>query len=163
MKMPVRVYTLDQHQVPDSSEVVEDTIPVFDRLATILIDSGATHFFVNPNLMYGIDVKVERLPYNLEVRAPTGDQYLLTNDVHRNCEIWVGERKLIVDFISLTIKGYDLIIRMNWWVRYHTRLDCRTKMIEFCIPGETTLKLDVRDTLISSALISKIHVRKLFE
>ena len=35
------------------------------------------------------------------------------------------------------------------------------KVIEFCIQGEAILKLDVRDTLVSSALISKIRIRKL--
>ena len=34
-------------------------------------------------------------------------------------------------------------------------------MVEFCIPGEATLKLDVRGILVSSALISGIRVRKL--
>ena len=60
--------------------------------------------------MYAIDVKAERLSYDLEVRTLTGDQYLLANEVYRNCEIWVGKCKLIVDFISLAIKGFDIII-----------------------------------------------------
>ena len=68
---------------------------------------------------------------------------------------------MIVDLISLAIKGFDVIIGMDWLARYHTRLDCRTKVVEFCIPSEVTLKLDVRGILVSSALISKIRVRKL--
>ena len=72
-KVPARVYALEQHQVLDSSEVVEGTIPVFHHLAKILIDPNATHSFVNPNLMCGIDVKPPRLLYDLEVSTPTGD------------------------------------------------------------------------------------------
>nr|XP_027061403.1 uncharacterized protein LOC113688022 [Coffea arabica] len=111
-RVPTRVYVLDQQSVPELSEVVEDTIPVFHRLAKILIDPGTTHSFVNPTFMYGIDVKAERLPYDLEVKTPTGNQSLLANGVYRNCDIWVGERKLVVDLIGLAIKGYDVIIRM---------------------------------------------------
>ena len=89
-----------------------------------MIDSGETHSFVHPICMCAIDVKDKRLPYNLEVRTPTGDQSLLANKIYRNCEIWIGERKLVVDLISLTIKGYDIIIRMDWLARYHARLNC---------------------------------------
>ena len=108
--MPARIYVLDQQQVPDSSEIVEGTIPVFHHLVKILIDPSATHSFVNPTFMCEIDMKAESLPYDLEVRTPTGDQYLLANEVYKNCEIWIGERKLVVDLISLVIKGYDVII-----------------------------------------------------
>ena len=89
--MLARVYALNQHQVPNPSEVIEGTIPVFYRLAKILIESGATHSFVNLNFNCAIDVKAERLPYDLEVKTPASDQYLLANEVYRNCKMWVGE------------------------------------------------------------------------
>ena len=72
-RVPTRVYVLDQQQMPNPSEVIESTIPIFHRLAKILIDSSATHSFVNPNFMCTIDVKVEMLSYDLEVRTPSGD------------------------------------------------------------------------------------------
>ncbi|XP_071924788.1 uncharacterized protein [Coffea arabica] len=141
--------------------MVEGTIPVFHWLAKILIDPGATHSFVIPAFMLGIDLKVERLPYDLEVRTPTGNQILLANEVYKKCDIWVGERKLVVDLISLAIKGYDVILGMDWLAHYHARVDCRMKVVEFCILGEAILKLDVRGMLASSTLISGIRVRKL--
>lgn len=61
------------------------------NLLSILIDPGAMHSFVNPTFMCGIDVKIERLPYDLEVKTCTGNQSLLANEVYRNCDIWVGE------------------------------------------------------------------------
>ncbi|XP_071933742.1 uncharacterized protein [Coffea arabica] len=111
--------------------------------------------------MNGIDVKCDFLPFDLEVKTSTGNQYLIANEVYRNCEIWVGERKLLTDLVSLAIKGYDVILGMDWLARYHDQLDCKMKLVELCIPGEATLNLDVRGRLISSALISGIRVRKL--
>ena len=98
---------------------MEGTISVFHCLAKILIDPGATHSFVNPTFMCGIDVKAERLSYDLEVRTPTSNQSVLANEVYRNCDVWVGERKLVVDLINLVIKRYDVIIRMDWLACYH--------------------------------------------
>ena len=45
--------------------------------------------------------------------------------------------------------------------RYNAQLNCKTKVMEFYIPGETTLRLDVRGNLVSSALISGIRAKKL--
>ncbi|XP_027088625.2 uncharacterized protein [Coffea arabica] len=112
-KVPARVYSLEQCQVPDSSEIVEGTIPVFHHLARILIDPCAAHSFVNPYFMCGIDIKSVRLPYDLEVSTPTGDQRLITSMMYANCEIWVGERKLLENLISLAIKRYDVILGMD--------------------------------------------------
>ncbi|XP_071933751.1 uncharacterized protein [Coffea arabica] len=78
-----------------------------------------------------------------------------------DCEIRVGERKLLADWMSLAIKGYDVILVMDWLTRYHAQLNCKMKTVELCIPGEATLKLDVRGRLASSALISGIRVRKM--
>ncbi|XP_027182086.1 uncharacterized protein LOC113780486 [Coffea eugenioides] len=85
--VPARIYALDYQQIPDATEVVEDTIPIFYRLVKILIDPGATHSLVYPNFMSGIDLKPIKLPYDLEVKMPIGDQNLIANLVYRHCEI----------------------------------------------------------------------------
>ncbi|XP_071933110.1 uncharacterized protein [Coffea arabica] len=159
--VPARVYAIDDQPVPDSSEVVEGTLPIFHRLAKVLIDPGATHSFVNPSFMSGIDVQPVRLPYDLEVRTPMGNKKVTTNLTYRNCEFWVGERKMLVDLISLDIKGYDVIIGMDFLGHHHAKLDCRAKVVEFCIPGEATLRLDVKGRLASSAMVSGIRARKM--
>ncbi|XP_027066849.1 uncharacterized protein [Coffea arabica] len=156
-----RVFALDYQRAPESSEVVEGTIPVFHCLTKFLIDPGVTHFFINPAFMCGIAVNPVKFPYDLEVRTPTGDQNLITNMVYKNCEIWVEKRKLVGDLISLDLKGYDVIIGMDWLAQYNAQLSCKTKVVEFSKPGEATLRLDVRGRLASSALVSRIRVRKL--
>ncbi|XP_071923152.1 uncharacterized protein [Coffea arabica] len=111
--------------------------------------------------MKGVDVKCDFLPFDLEVKTPTENQCLIANKVYRNCEIWVGERRLLADLMSLAIKRYDVILGMDWLGRYHTQLDCKMKLVELHIPREAILKLDVRGRLASSALISGIRGRKL--
>nr|XP_027090296.1 uncharacterized protein LOC113711331 [Coffea arabica] len=159
--VPARVYAIGDQPVPDSSEVVEGTLPIFHRLAKVLIDPGATHSFVNPSFMSGIDVQPVRLPFDLEVRTPMGNKNVITSLAYKNCEFWIGERKMLVDLISLDIKGYDVIIGMDFLDHYHAKLDCRAKVVEFCIPGEATLRLDVKGRLASSAMISGIRARKM--
>ncbi|XP_071924789.1 uncharacterized protein [Coffea arabica] len=158
---PARVYAIDDQPVPDSSEVVEGTLPIFHRLAKVLIDPGATHSFVNPSFMFEIDVRPVRLPFDLEVRTPMGNKKIIASLAYKNCEFWIGERKMLVDLISLDIKGYDVIIGMDFLDQYHAKLDCRAKVMEICIPGEATLRLDIKGRLASSAMISGIRARKM--
>nr|XP_027083520.1 uncharacterized protein LOC113705811 [Coffea arabica] len=159
--VPARVYAMDDQPVPDSSEVVEGTLLIFHRLAKVLINPSATHSFVNPTFMSGIDVKPVRLPFDLEVRTPMGNKNVITSLAYKNCEFWIGERKMLVDLISLGIRGYDVIIGMDFLGHHHAKLDYRAKVVEFCIPGEATLRLDVKGRLASSAMISGIRARKM--
>ncbi|XP_027166458.1 uncharacterized protein LOC113766464 [Coffea eugenioides] len=159
--VPARVYAIDDQPVPDSSEVVEGTLPIFHRLAKVLIDPGATHSFVNPSFMSGIDVRPVRLPFDLEVKTPMGNKRIIASLAYKNCEFWIGERKTLVDLVSLDIKWYDVIIGMDFLAQYHAKLDCRAKVVELCIPGEATLRLDVKGRLASSAMISGIRARKM--
>ncbi|XP_027150224.1 uncharacterized protein LOC113750452 [Coffea eugenioides] len=160
-KVPARVYAINDQPVPDSSEVVEGTLPIFHRLARVVIDPDATHSFVNPTFMSGIDVQSVKLPFDLEVRTPMGNKSIITSLADKNYEFWVGERKMLVDLVSLDIKGYDVIIGMDFLAHYHAKFDCRAKVVEFWIPGEATLKLDVKGRLASTAMISEIRARKM--
>ena len=81
--------------------------------------------------------------------------------VYKNYEIWIGERKLLEDLISLAIKGCDVMLGMDRLTQYDAQLDYKRKVIEFRISRETTLRLDVRGKLGSSALISGSRVRTL--
>ena len=67
----------------------------------------------------------------------------------------------MTDLMGLAIKEYDVILGMDWLARYHAQLNCKAKTVELCIPGETTLKLNVRGRLASSVLISGIPTRKM--
>ncbi|XP_071921751.1 uncharacterized protein [Coffea arabica] len=129
IKVPARVYAIDDQPVPDSSEVVEGTLPIFHQLARVLIDPGATHSFVNPIFMPGINVQPVKLPFDLEVRTPMGNKSIITSLAYKNCEFWVGERKMLVDLVSLDIKGYEVIIGMDFLAHYHAKLDCRAKVV----------------------------------
>mgnify|MGYP004717807305 FL=1 len=89
--------------------------------------------------MAHVDVKTEKLPYDLEIKTPIINKSLIANVVYKGCEVWIGERKLLVDLIELALKGYDIILGIDWLAEYHAQLNCRTKKIDFHISGEPTL------------------------
>ena len=90
-RVVARVYAIDRQQTPETTKVVEGTPPVFHRLARTLIDPGATHSFVNPEFICGIDLIPIKLSYDLKVKTPMGEHTLITNMVYRGCEF--GQEK----------------------------------------------------------------------
>ncbi|KAL3516349.1 hypothetical protein ACH5RR_023251 [Cinchona calisaya] len=159
-KIPTSVYAIDKKDMPKASNVVEGMLPVFHRLARILIDPRSTHSLVRPNFMHDIGVDIEKLPYKLEVNTPMGDHVVVTDLFYKNCDVQVSGRKLPVDLISLPIQGYDVILGMDWLSKY-AQLDCRTRVIKFCLPGEPILEFDTQKMMGTTALISGTHARKL--
>ncbi|XP_071920676.1 uncharacterized protein [Coffea arabica] len=161
LKVLARVYAMSHQEVTNPSAVIEGTLSIFRRTAWVLIDPGATHSFVSPAFMTYIDSKAEKLPYDLEIKTPITNKSILANMMYKGCDVWIGERKLSVDLIELALKGYDLILGMDWVAKYHAHLDCSTKKVDFHIPGEPILQLDVRGKLASTALVFGIRARKL--
>ena len=74
--------------------------------------------------MSNLALQPSRLSYELVVQTPIGERGLVTDLMYKNCEIWVGERKLVVDLISLPIRGYDVILGMDCLSRYNAQMNC---------------------------------------
>ena len=102
-----------------SSEIVEGTLFVTSKPAKVLIDPGSTHSFIRPRFMKGTNLKLETLPYTVEVSTPTGKQTIESDKMFRGCEIMIREKIFPVDLISLSIHGYDVILEMDSLAKHY--------------------------------------------
>ena len=141
-KVPARVYALDKTDVEGSSEVVEGTLLVTGKPAKVLIDPGSMHSFIRPRLMKGTNLKLETLPYTVEVSTPTWKQTIESDKLFWECEIRIGEKIFLIDLISLGIHGYDVILGMDLLAKQYVYINCRTKEVSLCLPGEPILNLN---------------------
>ena len=97
----------------------------------------------------------------MEVSIPTGDKKLEMDRICRNSEVKVCGKIFPTDLISLQINGYDVILGMDWLARYYMRIDCRTKDVSLCVPGEPILKLNFKKSSRPVSLVSGGKARKL--
>jgi len=79
-----------------------NTVPV-----TVLVDTIATHSFVNPVATARIDCKFENLEVPLGAATPIGSVYQV-EQIARNCTIIILGRLFLGDLILLGIQGYDV-------------------------------------------------------
>ncbi len=101
------------------------------------------------------------LPYWVEVGTPTGKHVIPTDKVYRNCEIRIGNKSLPIDLIALPIRGYEIILGMDWLSRYYAQINCKTKDISFCIPGEPVLQHNFKNAPNQVEMISGEKAKKL--
>ena len=118
-----RVYCLEADEEGDedphviiSGMLLVNTIPV-----TVLFDAGATHPFINPDTASRMNCDYTDLDIQLHVTTPVGSVYQ-TERVARNCTIIISGRSFRGDLVLLGIRGYDVILGMDWLTQHQACL-----------------------------------------
>ena len=77
------------------------------------------------------------VPQNLDVALsailPLGATVKL-GKVCKECVLILEDQELTTDLIVLSMKEFDVILGIDWLTRFHTIMNCVSKMITFFIP-----------------------------
>ena len=133
-----RVFAVTQQEADTAHDVVTGMILVFDRDAYILIDPGATHFFISMGFISNVNLESQPIDCSIVVSLPTGDSRL-AESVYMDSRVIIGGQEFLADLILLDIHDFDVILGMDWLSRHHATVDCYRKEVRFCcdtpIPG----------------------------
>ena len=159
-KVPAWVYAVSKEDVDNDADMVEGKLLISGKLAKVLLDPGSTHSFVRPKFIQELGLNMEELPHWIEVSIPTGETKHMTDKIWKGCEVMISDRKCPADLISLSINGYDVILGMDWLSKYYVLIDCKTKNIKLCVPGEPVLEYNFREFKESFGIVSGEKVGK---
>ena len=101
--------------------------------AYILIDPGSTHSYISFIFAQYVDVMVDWLDCPLVVAMPTGGSFI-ADQVYRDYEITVEGWVLTANLISIEIREFDAILRMDWLTRHRANVDCPSKEVVLIVP-----------------------------
>ncbi|XP_019059761.1 PREDICTED: uncharacterized protein LOC109117280 [Tarenaya hassleriana] len=128
-----RVYALDaerdiqeeEEACPEEAEaaVIAGTLCLYGVPCYTLFDMGATHSFVSTNLVDVIGTRDIEPRNDFTVRIPSGDT-LTVHGVLRGIPLEVCGRLLTTDLSVVPIGGFDVILGMDWLMRYQAHIDC---------------------------------------
>jgi len=127
---------------------------------TVLFDAGATHSFVNPVTAARMACKFEDLDVQLYITASVGSVYQ-AGRVARNYAIVILGRLLLGDLILLEIRGYDVILGMDWLTCYQATIDCNQKMLTLVSSQVERIQYKGGDSTSTIPLISFTKACKL--
>jgi len=132
-----------------------NTIPV-----TVLFDAGATHPFINPDTASRMNCDYTDLDIQLHVTTPVGSVYQ-TERVARNCTIIIAGRSFWGDLVLLGIRGYDVILGMDWLTQHQAIIDCKKKTLTLTTSEGERIQYKGGDPVTTVSVISSAKAYKL--
>ncbi|GMH05045.1 hypothetical protein Nepgr_006885 [Nepenthes gracilis] len=82
---------------------------------------------------------------------------VILNIVYPECPIELNEYMMPVNLALLKMKDFDAILGMDWLARYHAKIDCFRKRVEFAIPGNKSFFIQGVRRKEVSCFISALH------
>jgi predicted aspartyl protease len=101
---------------------------------TILIDSGASHTYINANIVKIFHLQRSRHKKSWLVQLATGAKRK-TNELVKDCQIDMNGLNTKVDVNIIPLGSHDYLIGMDWLEKHHVVLDYYNKTIT-CLDEE---------------------------
>nr|GEV00752.1 putative reverse transcriptase domain-containing protein [Tanacetum cinerariifolium] len=115
---------------PDSN-VVTGTFLLNNCYVSMLFDSGADRSFVSTTFSALLDVAPSTLDTSYAIELADGS-ISKTNIVLRGCTLGLLGHSFNIDLMPVKLGSFDVIIGMDWLVKYHALIVCNKKVV--CIP-----------------------------
>ncbi|GAV84131.1 RVP_2 domain-containing protein [Cephalotus follicularis] len=125
------------------------------------MDYGASHSFISARFASCLDVTPECMSCILYVSTPAGTS-IYTDSIYRSCEMSMAGIPLYADLIVLPIRGFDVILGMDWLSAHRACMDCYNKTMDFCPPDGTSFQFK-GDKGFSTLIISFIRASRYLE
>ena len=127
----------------------------------VLFDSGASHCFVQPE-MIGIGEFQKEPEEEVRVVRAAGGQIMYTSGKIRNVSVMIGGVNMPADLVVCPVKSYDVILGMDWLSKYKAHLDCHRGRVQFEIGNGKLVYQGVRPTN-GSLIISALQAERMLE
>jgi predicted aspartyl protease len=101
---------------------------------TILIDSRASHSYVNPNIFEKFHLQRSKHKKYWLVQLATGAKRKI-NELVKDCLIDMNGFNTKVDVKIIPLGSYDFLIGMDWLEKHHVVIECYNKTIT-CLDEE---------------------------
>ncbi|XP_048630596.1 uncharacterized protein LOC125603957 [Brassica napus] len=114
---------------------ITGTLHVAGHPTHVLFDSGETHSFVAPEVAAEFvgSFVIDRV--DVAVMTP-GDQTLQAKECLRRVPLVICEKMFLADLLVVPLKGYEVILGMDWLSGYRAQLDCGKGRILFKENGQ---------------------------
>ncbi|XP_075521450.1 uncharacterized protein LOC142554670 [Primulina tabacum] len=125
-----RIFSFTKEGVNPDSSIISGTILISGKVATTLIDTGATHSFISEQFMHSLGLVPIGEIFHFSIVLPSVD-YIHSSSVIRTCPVQVDDELLNVDLIVIPMIEFDVILGMDWLSTYRAVIDCVAKIVRF--------------------------------
>ncbi|KAI3669345.1 hypothetical protein L6452_40578 [Arctium lappa] len=131
-KARARAFQITAEEAREEPDVVTGILLLNSRPARILFDAGATNSFVSHMYTRYLESVPTILHKPLTVDTANGIT-LIADKVYRDCILVLDDHEFSVDLILIDIRGFDVVIGMDWLARNRADIICSLRMIRIPI------------------------------
>ncbi|GJX66280.1 putative reverse transcriptase domain-containing protein [Tanacetum coccineum] len=119
---------------PDAN-VVTGMFLLNNRYASILFNTGANRGFVSTAFTSLIDIVSTALDYDYDVEL-ADEKIISVNTIIRGCTLNFLNHPFNIDLMPVELGSFDVIIGMDWLVKYHAVIVCDEKIVRIPFGNE---------------------------
>ena len=155
-----RIYAVTQQDVDAASDVVTGIISILDHDAYTLVDPGATHSFASKPFLDHFQIETQPLEGRMRVSLPTRD-LLFSDRVVKDSRVLIGGQEFPADLVALDMRGFDVVLGIDWLSRHTATLDCYKKEVKLHRPWKLEVKFRGIHRELSSSMISAMAAQRM--
>nr|GEV74134.1 hypothetical protein [Tanacetum cinerariifolium] len=123
-----RAYAIKGGEANPDSNVVTSMFLLNNCYASMLFNSGADRSFVSSTFSALLDVAPSTLDTSYAIEIADG-RISETNVILRGCTLGLLGHSFDIDLMPVELGSFDVIIGMNWLVKYHALVVCDEKVV----------------------------------
>nr|GEU53204.1 hypothetical protein [Tanacetum cinerariifolium] len=123
-----RAYDVGTAETKPNSNVVMGTFLLNNRYALVLFDTGADRSFVSTTFSSLIDIIPTILDHGYDVELADG-RIIWVITLIRGCTLNFLNYPFNIDLMPVEMGSFDVIIGMDWLVKYHAVIVCDEKLV----------------------------------
>ncbi|GJV90359.1 putative reverse transcriptase domain-containing protein [Tanacetum coccineum] len=109
------------------ANVIMGTFLLNNRYASILFDTGANRSFISTVFSSLIDIVPTALDHDYDVELGDG-KIIRVNTIIRGCTLNFLNHTFNINLMPVELGSFDVIIGMDWLVKYHAVIVCEEKI-----------------------------------
>nr|GEZ99780.1 reverse transcriptase domain-containing protein [Tanacetum cinerariifolium] len=154
-----RAYAIGTAGTDPNSNVITGTFLLNNRYASILFDTGADRIFVSTAFSPLIDIIPTTLDHGYDVELADG-RIIWINTLIRGCTLNFLNHHFNIDLMPVEMGSFDVIIDMDWLVKYHAVIVCDEKLVRVPFGDEVLIFHDDRNNNVHESRLNIISCSK---
>nr|GEY97915.1 putative reverse transcriptase domain-containing protein [Tanacetum cinerariifolium] len=130
-----RAYVVGNARKNLDANVILGTFLLNNRYASILFDTGVNRSFVSTAFSFLINIVPIALDHDYDVKLADG-KIIGVNTIIRGCTLNFLNHPFNIDLMHVELSSFDVIIGMDWLVKYHAVIVCDEKIVRIPFGNE---------------------------
>jgi hypothetical protein len=151
--------TSDEAQ--QAQDVVLGMFPASSHPATILFDSGASHSFILSSFVVKHNLSIANMKHTMLVSSLGGE--LRTKHIWPTVSIYIKGVDFLSNLILLDSKGIDIILGMDWLIKFDRVIQCTRKAIRLMKKDRTIIEFVATIQSYQASMLNQMKVTALEE